>query len=172
MELTDVEVAGGDCFILCSDGLSGVVEESEIATLVQAHSPEAAAEALVDLANERGGPDNVTVQILAVPIDENQDDPEVTAPVELTAIGIEAIESKRRQRERGRRAGLLFLVAVVVSGGWLLWQTLRPSGTPPQASPHPRAPSFGPAGAQPPEEAPDRALPTQRRGIPRDASPL
>jgi protein phosphatase len=67
VEVAPVDVAVGDWFLLCSDGLCGVVSDAEIEeVLVAAASPEDAVAALVDLANECGGPDNVTVQILAV----------------------------------------------------------------------------------------------------------
>lgn len=52
----------GDVLIICSDGLSTVVRREEIASAVQAE-PDLGrlAESLVQLANERGGPDNITV---------------------------------------------------------------------------------------------------------------
>jgi serine/threonine protein phosphatase PrpC len=56
----------GDTFLLCSDGLSGPVEDEEIGTLLGCLAPEAAVRALVDLANLRGGPDNITVIVARV----------------------------------------------------------------------------------------------------------
>jgi serine/threonine protein phosphatase PrpC len=53
-----------DRLVLCSDGLTRHVSAEEIATL-SAGRPDRAAKALVDLANERGGEDNVTVVIYA-----------------------------------------------------------------------------------------------------------
>jgi serine/threonine protein phosphatase PrpC len=50
-----------DVFVLCSDGLSGQVEDAEIGLLAETLSPREAAEALVGLALVRGAPDNVTV---------------------------------------------------------------------------------------------------------------
>jgi len=53
-----------DVLLLCSDGLTRVVTEPEIAGTLQAETdPARAAEKLVALANERGGPDNITVVI-------------------------------------------------------------------------------------------------------------
>ena len=50
-----------DVVVLCSDGLTGVVSEAEIAA-VCSHTPAAgAAQELVNLANRRGGPDNISV---------------------------------------------------------------------------------------------------------------
>ncbi|MBI2843990.1 MAG: Stp1/IreP family PP2C-type Ser/Thr phosphatase [Armatimonadetes bacterium] len=60
------ELRVGDTIILCSDGLSGSVEPDEILELAAGASPSRAAMDLVDTANERGGPDNITVVVVAV----------------------------------------------------------------------------------------------------------
>jgi protein phosphatase len=54
----------GDAFILCSDGLSDLVEDGEILAIVAAEPAAQAAGKLVDLANARGGYDNITVVVL------------------------------------------------------------------------------------------------------------
>jgi PPM family protein phosphatase len=52
----------GDVYVLCSDGLTGMISDSELATLLRAApSLESAAEALVRAANQSGGRDNITV---------------------------------------------------------------------------------------------------------------
>ncbi len=56
----------GDTFLLCTDGLSGPVEDHEIGTILGCLPPQEAAQALVDLANLRGGPDNITVIVVHV----------------------------------------------------------------------------------------------------------
>ncbi|RSN53332.1 serine/threonine-protein phosphatase [Actinomadura sp. WAC 06369] len=57
----------GDRFVLCSDGLSGVVPHEIVReTLISVRSSDEAADRLVDLAIEHGGPDNVTVLIVDV----------------------------------------------------------------------------------------------------------
>jgi len=53
-----------DHLVLCSDGLWGLVNDQEIRTFVTKQKPQAACQAMVDLAKKRGGPDNITVQIL------------------------------------------------------------------------------------------------------------
>jgi PPM family protein phosphatase len=53
----------GDVLVLCTDGLWGVVGESEIKSVVSS-SPEQGCKNLVTLAKQRGGPDNITVQLL------------------------------------------------------------------------------------------------------------
>ncbi len=55
----------GDSLLLCSDGLSGKVEDAEIWRLVKrSRSPQEACEQLVQAANDRGGGDNITVVIV------------------------------------------------------------------------------------------------------------
>ena len=54
----------GDAFVLCSDGLSDLVEDHEILAIVAAEPAAQAVGKLVDLANARGGHDNVTVIVL------------------------------------------------------------------------------------------------------------
>lgn len=62
VDLTYQSVRRGDVLILCSDGLSGLVRREEFATLARQHTdPSALCAALIDLANSRGGPDNITV---------------------------------------------------------------------------------------------------------------
>ena len=57
----------GDTALLCSDGLSGVVEAAEIAAIVTEEDDlSTACQRLVDLSNERGGPDNITVVMARV----------------------------------------------------------------------------------------------------------
>jgi protein phosphatase len=64
VDLTHQEVRRGDLLVLCSDGLSGQVKKDEIGKIVtQAKDLSAACEQLIALANERGGPDNITVVI-------------------------------------------------------------------------------------------------------------
>jgi protein phosphatase len=55
----------GDRFVLCSDGLTRCVTDEEIDTAVRGHWPERACDVLMDLALDRGAPDNVSVIVLA-----------------------------------------------------------------------------------------------------------
>jgi protein phosphatase len=56
----------GDVLLLCSDGLTGVVHDEEIAEYAGRHASSVLAERLIGLANQRGAPDNVTVVIAAI----------------------------------------------------------------------------------------------------------
>jgi PPM family protein phosphatase len=64
VDLTHQELRRGDILVLCSDGLSGQVTKDEIAAIAS-REPDlrTACEKLIALANERGGPDNVTVVV-------------------------------------------------------------------------------------------------------------
>ena len=59
-----LSVRTGDVLVLCTDGLWGQVQDAEIKTAIASHSPAGACRALVELAKERGGPDNITLQVL------------------------------------------------------------------------------------------------------------
>jgi serine/threonine protein phosphatase PrpC len=62
VDLTHQSIRRGDILILCSDGLSGLVRREEFAILARRHpDPQELCAALIDLANARGGPDNITV---------------------------------------------------------------------------------------------------------------
>ena len=68
------EALPGDCYVLCSDGLSGMVEDREILEVVSTTADlEAACRRLVALANEHGGEDNITALIVRVdPVQEGE----------------------------------------------------------------------------------------------------
>jgi serine/threonine protein phosphatase PrpC len=59
-----VHHVAGDAFVLCSDGLSDLVQDDEILAIVGSEPAAQAVGKLVDLANARGGHDNVTVVVL------------------------------------------------------------------------------------------------------------
>ena len=57
----------GDFLILCSDGLTDLVDKAEILAALKSQSREAALQNLTNLANERGGHDNITMVVLEAP---------------------------------------------------------------------------------------------------------
>lgn len=65
-----------DILILCTDGLTGHVEDFEIQNIALENEPITAVHKLIDLANERGGKDNITIQLVKIlngkrkPLDE------------------------------------------------------------------------------------------------------
>jgi PPM family protein phosphatase len=76
----------GDTFLLCSDGLSGQLKDEELGPILAAVSPAEAVRLMVDMANLRGGPDNITaivVRVLSVAPEAEQ--PKPTGPVAASA---------------------------------------------------------------------------------------
>ncbi len=67
VDTLDFDVLKGDRFLLCSDGLSGYLEEAELSRLFAETPEDALAQRLIDLANERGGKDNITAVVIKVP---------------------------------------------------------------------------------------------------------
>ncbi len=61
-----VDLVPQDVFVLCSDGLHGYLQDEELVPLVQEHGLEVVPRRLVELANERGGKDNITVVAVRV----------------------------------------------------------------------------------------------------------
>lgn len=75
----------GDMIVLCSDGLSGNLSDEDILNLTAGKSPSQAAVDLVDMANERGGTDNITTVVLSVKditYEEGQSPPDKEQPEE------------------------------------------------------------------------------------------
>jgi protein phosphatase len=74
-DLAELTPAPGDVIVLCSDGLTTLVQDPEIAALVASESDlDEVCERLVALANARGGDDNVTVALVRC------DEPELSSP--------------------------------------------------------------------------------------------
>ncbi len=65
-DILEHPLEAGDILVLCSDGLNGHLDATEIRDLAAAHSPSVAAMRLVEKANERGGRDNITALVLSV----------------------------------------------------------------------------------------------------------
>ena len=101
----------GDRLVLCSDGLTRHVEPAEIASTIAANAQtlDAAADALVALANSRGGEDNVTVVLYAA----------------------RAASRFRAPERRALTLGIFVaLVVLVVAGAFAVLFSLAPAATP------------------------------------------
>ena len=65
MEKTPVDVHENDIFLLCSDGLSDMIDDATIARILTQHPQiDAACDALIEAANANGGRDNVTALLV------------------------------------------------------------------------------------------------------------
>lgn len=99
----------GDVFLLCSDGLTGVVDDTLAGGVLDTMEPDAAAQTLIDLANLRGGPDNISVIVARV---EKADDAQpcvhssYSYPCDGAPNGL----------------GLAAAAACLLACGWFLWQ--------------------------------------------------
>jgi protein phosphatase len=65
-DICELNCFKGDILVICSDGLSTQVAATEILAIAATQPPAAACRALVDLANQRGGDDNISVVVLKV----------------------------------------------------------------------------------------------------------
>ena len=110
----------GDFVILCSDGLTDLVDKEEIKSVLRSNNRDQALQALTRLANERGGHDNITIVLLEVP-------------------GSDVITQVSQVRHRAPRrrwfvfislllgVGLLFALILATIGG--IWLLSRPTAT-------------------------------------------
>jgi serine/threonine protein phosphatase PrpC len=96
----------GDQVILCSDGLTDLVRASEIVTVLQGYPQKEGLQKLVEMANQRGGHDNITIVALQVP---------QRKPVEATPA-----PSWRRTTTTCAGFGVLAVAIVFLLGG-LYW---------------------------------------------------
>jgi len=119
----------GDTFLLCSDGLSGQVSDEELGTILQCLPPAEAIRVLVDLANLRGGPDNITViiarvtgpQVMAGAATEQDGSPggpgaRPVHPLLWTLMGVFALATAGLFGMGSAVPGLVGLIAAVVTG--------------------------------------------------------
>jgi len=104
-----------DQLILCSDGLTDLVEDGEIQTAIEESGVEAGLQRLVDLANQRGGHDNITIVVLQVPDEKRQPDQKKRSSAKAV-WGVGVI------------AAILALIIVVVIG-FFAWRFTRPEVT-------------------------------------------
>jgi len=63
-DLAAMAVQAGDCFVVCSDGLSNYLSSDELGQVLTGHFYRDVANVFVDLANDRGGDDNVTCLVV------------------------------------------------------------------------------------------------------------
>ncbi|MFN2241112.1 MAG: Stp1/IreP family PP2C-type Ser/Thr phosphatase [Anaerolineae bacterium] len=114
VDLFEGEIGRGDTLLLCSDGLTGRVEDHEIAAIVRAHPPTEAARLLVAAANERGGSDNITVLIVST---------EKEAAAAVAAVPPVAAAVREPARRRWLIPALVGGVAIVALVLGILWAT-------------------------------------------------
>jgi PPM family protein phosphatase len=125
--LTMREARDGDRYLLCSDGLSGVVSEETLAEALKDPDPQSTADRLIELALRGGGPDNITV-IVADVVDDRGRGGALDEPVVDGAAGDGAGQRQIDPRSAAGRAAL--------------------ADPPPEPPPSPTPPSGGGAAAR------------------------
>jgi PPM family protein phosphatase len=105
-----------DRLLLCSDGLTDLVQDGEILDILHTRQLESSAARLVNLANQRGGHDNITVVVLEVPQPAH-----VTQPLRLSReAAIVPIQKSQRSAVSWLMIGLL-LVAIMLMALLLIY---------------------------------------------------
>lgn len=66
VDIREEPIQEGDLFLLCSDGLSNLVEDDEILEFAESQPPELLPSTLIELANARGGDDNITALVVVI----------------------------------------------------------------------------------------------------------
>lgn len=72
VDVIEFVAEGEDCYLLCSDGLSNLVADEEIAQILSSSTPFVSCETMVELARQRGGYDNITVQVIKVSTNDSR----------------------------------------------------------------------------------------------------
>jgi protein phosphatase len=144
-----VETHPGDLFMLCSDGLTSMVDDETILGIVQEHRSnlERAARALVDAANKGGGEDNITILLFEIgegssertaripavvesePVDEETtlSGLEQVPTIDDTALPSAAAPKVAKPRRRGRRAVIFAgsIAAIAILAALAVWSLSR-----------------------------------------------
>ncbi|HVA47467.1 MAG TPA: PP2C family serine/threonine-protein phosphatase [Pirellulales bacterium] len=130
--------AAGDTFLLCSDGLSGQVSDEEIGAILSTFSPAEAVRVLVDLANLRGGPDNISVivaRVVGVPPAANIAWPapgratrRPVHPVAWVVLGVFALATLLLVLARHPGGAAVMGLATLISGATVLARALGTQG--------------------------------------------
>jgi PPM family protein phosphatase len=130
-ERVEVDVVGlegrlepGDTLLLCSDGLYGLVTDTDLADTLEDRSLEQACQDLIALANDCGGPDNITVILAHI---EAAAEPapvaDASGPARLAGNGARGLETHANgaPARAGRGRTLMFLVLALVALAIAVW---------------------------------------------------
>ncbi len=133
-----LRLEAGDRILLCSDGLTDLVDDKELEAALRSQSPRQAVQTFIDQARARGGHDNITAVVISLPA-----------------------EARSAGRARGCARWLIALLALLIGAavisalaaswwyGWWPWTLLDGRGQPTATQPAPASPD--PTGELPPE---------------------
>jgi serine/threonine protein phosphatase PrpC len=132
-----IDLKPGDRLLICSDGLTNMLSDDTIAQTLRRHiDPQQAADTLVDMANQAGGDDNITVILVDALSDSSEGvaptttaEPEPESALEDADGPLPAEEPTARRGARGLRAGLLWglpiLAVIGIAVGAIGWYARR-----------------------------------------------
>ena len=115
LDLTEITVAPGDRFLVCSDGLSGVMSDEHIAKVLEAEDLTYAGSTLLEHALAAGAPDNVTVLIGHYGEHEVE-----TQPFLVGAARVEDVRPRRRLVRHRKHWFAALAVLIVVLGSSMI----------------------------------------------------
>jgi len=129
VDMTSTDLAPGDLLLLCSDGLSAMVRDADIARVLEAQGldPQRAAEALVGAANAAGGIDNVTVVLVEL-VEGEPGERRAVSPVPEDEIP-DPSELERTEEDVARHGAgkgsrwpaLLLVLGLIAATAFVLW---------------------------------------------------
>jgi hypothetical protein len=102
-----IEPEAGNCFVLCSDGLSGMIGDQRIEQVVSKHEIDIQqrAKKLVEMANEAGGKDNITVQLVEFAVSTKK----------------EETKNKGAAKKPFLAIGFIALAALLIAACFIFW---------------------------------------------------
>ena len=142
VETLTLEASPGDLYLVCSDGLTDIVRDEEIAELILAagKEPDTAAESLVAAANRNGGIDNITVVLFEIVEGDPVGPEDVAGMAESEAEEVEEPGEDTLERSLqpvpsapvsrfgaghgGRWLALVAIVLVLAAAAFLVWWSL------------------------------------------------
>lgn len=89
-----ISLSAGDVILLCSDGLTNMVEESRIRQTLAGATPREAAKRLVDMSNEAGGQDNITVIVARIDTETSLMDSQYVGLEDLRSMFVRTSEGQ------------------------------------------------------------------------------
>jgi len=143
-----LQLALGDTVLLCSDGLTDMLDDAEIARLASDRAPRRTVQRLISAANRQGGLDNISVVIAQFGVKQ------------ASAGGglLKGAKKMSRQQKTALLLGTLLVAAAFLTMAWIAFRPIRDTGTP-TCAPSPTV-EVSPTATTMPVAVPDTPQPT------------